>query len=342
MSFFAYEEGFCFDLATHVGAPDQEGVAIQWFDFIHDQCRAYSSQLQPAVAKKVYSCLKAVNDARPRETPTDGDSHTYATVEFDAMKMYQCGHDALWSICSQGVDGRVRDRAQRIANMLKSRGDTRVLSVIVDETAAVLSGLKSAARADLETCVKAGASDLYSCIEGMTISFNTEGSEPAPSASEACVPAGQGSRPTSCDTVLSKIASEEGVSPYLAFAKAQCETYLTKFQPGASKAAIDCLLNPNAQAYPNIYACGVTGLKKTCRTTEVDAVCKEIVDSITAVDRNANKNGRVTRQCRTLLPGLTAAARGEVKSCVPGLARAFSGSPYASAADALYSCIEGL
>jgi hypothetical protein len=349
--FFAYEEGFCSDLAVHyMPSPDEEGVQVRWFDFIYDQCRAYSSQLQPAVAQKVYECLSAENARRPR-APQSSDERSLATAEFNATKMYECGHDAVWSICSDGVDGRVRDRARRMAGAIRANSQSdgegpRSLDAITQEVSAVLSGLKSSARADLETCVVDMKYDLYSCFEGISMSFYADSAfgEAAAATGQACQETG-GASPalTECDAVQAKVereipADDAYRATTISFSRKQCNMYAKKFEPAAAREALSCLLSAK-NTENEIYSCGAQGLKKVCRNPSLDAACKEIVDSVVAVDRDANKGGRLTRQCRTMLPGLKATTQAEVKTCVAPLARSFGRG---SAQYAFYSCIEGL
>ncbi len=346
---YSYEEGYCFDLARWQGTPDAEGIGTRWFDFVYDHCHAYSAQLQPAVAKNVKACLDRADKARPR------DAEGNPTVEFDAGAMYDCGKSALWSICKDGVDARVnsnkdatgKGRCDRIVDSLKARGDSRPTNSILTECMAVLSGLKSPARSQVESCVTTEGWDLYTCVEGISADFfgaEASANEPKPSAAEACAAPASVAAPSAsaCDAVLAKIDAEVKAGAFAVpeFATRHCASYLSNYEPAAAKATIDCLTDPAKETYQNIYACGALGLKKVCRDPgAVDAACKQIVAQIVAVDPQANAGGRVTRECRSLMPGLKAAARTEVAKCTGPLAKSFGKS---LARYAFYSCVEGL
>lgn len=345
MSPYSFEEGFCFDLARFEGAPDAEGFTSNFFDFVYDHCRAYSSQLQPAVAKEVQSCLAKADKARKHTASGD------PAEEFNAGVMYDCGKNALWSICRDGIDGRVnaqkdasgQGRCDRITSAVKKRGDGRPASSILTECMAVLSGLKSPARAQIESCVTSDGWDLYTCVEGISSDFsNSAPEEPQPTPAQACVAPDGATAPAAnaCDAVLAKIKSEGEDVGANGFYVSHCANYLKNFQPAAAKATIDCLMDPARKASDDIYACGAVGLRHVCLDPAgSNATCKQIVDTVKKIDPKADDGGKLTRQCHSLLPGLTPAARQTVIQCVPGLAAEFGES---LAQYTFYSCIEGL
>ena len=348
----SYAEGFCFNLAvSDLRTPDAEGIESGFFDFVWQHCHAYSTQLQPAVAKKVQACLVKADKAR-RVKKADG---TELVNEFDSMAMYNCGKDTLSSICKDGIDGRTnsnkdangKGRADRMTDALVKGGDARPRATILSETMAVLSGLKSGARVQMDRCVTKDFPNLHSCLEGLQadFSFAEDASEPKPTGADACV--GPAANPalaaSACAPVMAKILKEEAEGAFAVpeFAEGKCNDYVTKLEPAAAKAAIDCLLaTKKGDTYQNIYTCGAVGLRRVCQDASLDAECKGIVDSVKTSDPNANTGGRLTRECRALLPGLKPAARREVASCVKQRAPSFATGGFAN--EALWSCVEGL
>ncbi len=352
MKAFSYEEGFCFNLAlSDLRTPDAKGIEGGFFDFVWQHCHAYNTQLQPAVAKKVQTCLAKADKAR-RVTNADG---TEFVNEFDAMAMYNCGKDTLLSICRDGIDGRTnsnkdangKGRGDRMTDALVNGGDTRPRATILSEAMAVLSGLKSGARVQMERCVTKEFPDLHSCLEGLQadFSFADDAREPKPTGAAACVAPTANAAPaaSACAPVMEKIRKEEAEGAFAVpeFAEGKCNDYVTKFEPAAAKAAIDCLMAAKSgDTYQNIYTCGAVGLRRVCQDSSLDAECKGIVDSVKTAAPNANAGGRVTRQCRALLSGLKPEARKEVASCVKTRAPSFATGGFAN--EALWSCIEGL
>ncbi len=368
---YAYEEGFCFDLAVHEGpalkkwdGPTAESTTTRFFDFVYDQCRMYSNQLRPAVADRVKSCLKKANDQRHR------NAEGTATTEFDATKMYDCGRDALEAICKDGIDQRLsRPRCATIARILTSNGQGVDLhgnrlgaQALEDQCMAVFSGMKSSARQQVEDCVKNDKYDMWTCMEGIRSDFElAEAAELAvppelrctkPSASVAPPPSSK------CDEVVAKAKREKETKNQFyvpEYTKSHCEAYRTKLAPAIADKAIECLLDPTRYVYDNIYTCGTEAMGSACRDASVDAACREIVSTIESKEKTilghakptVNAGGRITRQCRTLFAGMTATTRDEVKRCVPDLAKQFAEADRGSANQDLikysfYSCVEGL
>jgi hypothetical protein len=369
---FAYQEGFCFDLAVSTGAPDAEGVTYKFFDFVHEHCRMYSAQLQPAVAKKVQECLQK-SDTRRRNA--DGE----ATEEFDAMAMYNCGKNALNSICNDGIDQRVKGRCDRVVGNLED-GETplAVRNKLNNQCMRIMSGLKVSARDQMEKCTQQGF-DLDSCIEGLEEDFgraqnvaDVEGQaqEPLPAPANECVSQLYGSPYTTaerneklayCKDMSERVAGGGGGTnaAYRKFLEAKCSSYVTKFDRPAADLAIGCLQDASEQPGGTgrvIYSCGTTALKHICRESALDATCKALVDEIGTASKKANAGGRLTRQCRALLPGINDAGVAKIKTCVKEDIAALKTNAANSAGNggnaqeykdsfapyAFYSCVEGL
>jgi uncharacterized protein YaaQ len=372
---FAYQEGFCFDLAVSTGAPDAEGVNYKFFDFVHEHCRMYSAQLQPAVAKKVQECLAKANDARPRIQTAYEDA---ATKEFDAMVMYNCGKDALNSVCNEGIDQRVKGRCDRIAAAAAGEIPSLQIPTYKNKCMRIMSGLKVSARDQMEACAKQGF-DLDSCIEGLEEDFgrtanvaDTEGQaqEPLPAPANECVSQLYGAPYTTaerneklayCKDMSERVADGTGITntAYRKFLEAKCASYVTKFDRPAADLAIGCLQDASEQPGGTgrvIYSCGTTALKHICRETSLDSTCKGMVDEIGSASKKANAGGRLTRQCRTLLPGINEAGVAKLKTCVKEQIASLKTNAANSASNggdaqeykdafapyAFYSCVEGL
>lgn len=374
---YAYEEGFCFDLAVSTGAPDAEGITYKFFDFVHEHCRMYSAQLQPAVAKKTYECLAKANDARPRRAV--GVEESAATTEFDAMAMYNCGKDALNSICNDGIDQRVKGRCDRVVGNLED-GETPVAvrNKLHNQCMRIMSGLKVSARDQMEKCTKQGF-DLDSCIEGLEEDFGRpanvqdlegQASEPLPAPANECVSQLYGSPYTTaerneklayCKEMSEREADGTGSTnvAYRKFLEAKCASYVTKFDRPAADLAIGCLQDASERPGGTarvIYSCGTTALKHICRESSLDATCKGMVDEIATASKKANAGGRLTRQCRALLPGINDAGVAKVKTCVKEEIASLKANAANSAGNggdaqeykdafapyAFYSCVEGL
>jgi hypothetical protein len=359
---FAYEEGYCFDLAVHEGqrarrtripnGPTVEGGLVHFNDFIFEHCRMYGSQLKPAVADKVKECLNKEDKKRK-------NSAGVPIREFDAFKMYECGKEALFSICEDGFDGNVTKRCERLTNFLAGADgagpatddfgdviDGRPREKILNECKAILSGVKSSARAQIDACVTKDKFTIYGCFEGVREDFDGGDKSEDRSPEKNCSAASAGTVPaaSACADVRKKVEDQLAEKPSKFgvpdFAESQCNDYIAKLEPAASELAIKCLLNPpKGSTYSNIFTCGNAGMRSVCRDPGLDDACAQVVKSIREIDRDANKGGRITRQCRELLPGLKPAAQQEVLKCVPDLAKEFGKD---LARFAFYSCIEGI
>jgi|GEM_PF-5219331 len=316
----SFSEGYCFDLARWQGAPDEEGVTDRFDPFIHNQCFAWSTQLQPRIAAAAKVCLDDANQRRKRDVTGE------ATEPFDGLQMYACGINALASICEDGIDGRVKSTCQEIVAAQNNKGNTLTLNACM----ANLTGLRPTARPFVKACATDPEQpfELFSCLESIRVE-----------SIRGCLPGRlEPSRPeaSECEKVTTKATGT--TEAFKRFIASQCESYRTKFAPIAASAALACLTN-SKDIRRNVYECGRVGLNAVCLDSAVDARCNQIVGDITSVDPKANNGGRITRQCRSLLSGLEESARTEVSTCVPAKARLFGAE---SAKFALYSCIEGL
>ncbi|MEZ4439125.1 MAG: hypothetical protein R3B72_08550 [Polyangiaceae bacterium] len=345
---YSFVEGTCFDLARFAPAPqveglpgiaginpDYEGGSIDFDDYVYEHCRMYSSQLRPAIAKRVESCLLAADAERERNEVGD------PIGRFSWEAMYGCGADTLGSICTDEdtIDNRSDSRCDRVAGALESRGQGEGAFGYCQQ---VMTGLRGSARAQIEHCVIHERFDIYTCVEGLVDDAAlAEDEEPR----DECVVAYDFDVPqASCAPVLERLTADEAWAQE--FVAAKCQSYLTRFTGPAADVAIACLMDPERSVTDAIYACGARGLRAVCRNEEVHDACAEMVDTIDAAADAAGKGetpnagGRLTKQCRALLPGLGAEAQVAMKGCVAQQAPSFA--EFEMATYTFYSCVEGL
>lgn len=322
----AFPDGFCHGLARSVQAPDAEGITSGYFGFIEDHCNMYSTQLQPAVAASAYACLKKADDARPRNAAGQ------PTQEFDATTMYECGWDAMKSVCNEGIDGRVnaqkdlsgRGRCDRIVDALAAQATMSGMGFSaakeLNACNRVLSAMKSSGRAQMERCITEKGYDIYTCAEGLDGDLTlVQEDDPRPTVTEACIPAdaeAQVPGPEVCDALNARVRME-GDSAAQRFIVSRCHEFRTQFKPAAAKLAIECLSASAGKVSDKVYECGQKALRKICRDPQVvDGLCDRIVKSVVADSPTANAGGRLTRQCRTLLAGLSSTEQTAAATCV--------------------------
>jgi hypothetical protein len=346
---YSFAEGVCFDIARFAPAPDAEGLpgieginptyegaGIDFDEYLYAHCRAYSSQLRPAIAKRVESCLLEADAERARNEWGD------PIGRFDWTAMYGCGIDTLTSICTDDdtIDNRSDGRCDRISGALETRGEDPEAAFTMCQQ--VMTGLRGTARERLEYCVVNEGWDIYTCVEGLEddSSLNSE-DEPA----EECVVAYDfDGAQSSCAPVLDRLSDEESWA--YDFVASKCQAYVDRFKGKAADVAVACLMDPSQSVTEAIYSCGAKGLRAICRTEDVNEPCQQMVDAIDAAAAAAgqgetpNAGGRITKQCRALLPGLTAEARDAVAACIGTQAESFA--PYGMATYTFYSCVEGL
>lgn len=343
---YSFQEGTCFDLARYVevqpieGRPtiedvnsSYEGGFIDFDDYLYDHCRMYSSQLRPAIAKDVEQCLLTAN--AERQLDANGDP----MGRFSWGAMYECGRDALYSICTDDatIDNRSDGRCERVAENVGGR-----FIDAFSECQQVMTGLRGSARQQIEDCTASGW-DIYTCVESLRDDARlAPPDEPQP---ECVPPTSAVTELSECDTLMFKL-EQEGDADFADFVSAKCDAYETLFSAPAAEATLDCLMSSDTRVMDGIYSCGAAGLRTVCRTSDVEAQCQQIVGAIQEAAANSDaseepdEDGKLTDECLTLMPGLTQAGRDAVAACVPPLAADFA--RYAMAEYTFYSCVEGL
>jgi len=347
---YSFQEGTCFDLARYIevqpieGRPgiedinsSYEGANIEFDDYLYDHCRTYSSQLRPAIAKEVETCLLAAN--AERQLDVNGDP----MGSFSWGAMYDCARDTLYAICTDDdtIDNRSDGRCERIAaNVLASHAGDR--DAVFAECQQIVTGLRGSARQQIEDCTAEGW-NIYTCVEGLRDdAAGAPPSEPQPTCVAPTSATSEGGR---CDALMAKL-EQEGDIGLGNFVSAKCNSYETLFSAPAADATIACLMDPDSPVMDGIYSCGAAGLRAVCRTPDVHAMCDESVGIITQAAEtggspfSANTIDQLIDECDTLMPGLTQAGRDKVAACLPDLAADFA--RYNMAEYTLYSCVEGL
>ena len=310
-----FEEGFCFDLAVSNDGPTREGSNIAFFDFIDEHCRAYHDTMKPAIGAKTQECLAGAK---------------VKGKEFDALKMYDCGRQALKSACA---DPKAQAACQTMSAPLKLT--PQATDTFVRACTSLTSGLEANGRAQISDCVGQAAqgdelAKIFSNDPAALVDSCVEGLSQAPPAAGQCIPNDNDATvvidPTFCADLGKRAAFAQP------FVESHCNMYGAVFKSGAAAQVRKCL-DAAKDVNNDIYDCGRDALRAVCSDASADDACKQIVSAVVSKPGHEKDNagGRLTKQCRSFLSGLKDSGRNQMVACAKG-------DPFFD----LYSCVEGL
>jgi hypothetical protein len=261
-------------------------------------CTGYLTNFKANAAEAARKCISKIK-------PEPGGRG----MLLDWETLYGCGYESLFPSCN--ADGAAAECDALVAQMKDNQrythdNKTDVESVKAECTGA-LSGLVPAARAKVKECITRQGFPVYSCIEGI---------DPAANAKICVDPT---SRPKNEDGKVAVRADNRFQCFYLPgpTMEGMCVALIeaARIGPGAEIAkrmrAAGELSPNNEKSLQNVYNAGLSGLRATCPDDSVNAQCAELVKKYTAAGQS-NAGGRITRECRTLFPGLLKAARDKI------------------------------
>ncbi len=265
---------------------------------IHGTCNGYLTNYKPFARAKVLACMKAL---KPVDIPRDDGPEAFAGGRmFDWSGLYSCGFEAIRQTCAS------EEIASKCAELIARPGHAPWTSDPAvkpqQECQEFLSALTAAGKTQVIKCMTESKFSASSCIEGLRadwqapVCWNPDergGKRRADSAS-SCEALGTTAKSVCLQFMNAMRAPMAAVysDSLVALAKASTETTAN-----------------------SVYVAAVRSLRGTCSNPAVvDPMCRTLVNKWQATQRDVNKGGRLTRECRALFPGLLQSARDRVMS----------------------------
>lgn len=287
---------FCADFAQRAATP-KKGKMPDHYTSVYTQCMTQATRYKSEASEAAMACIKN-GEAAGKQTWDNLYDCGYSSLNAHCM-----GMDAFEAKCKELVDVAIRSP---YAGTHDGRKDPVSLQ---NECKGFLPALEDAAVKEVTKCVKEEGFPLYSCVEGLDAALEDR----------RCIDPNQAQRvpelKATCDRLLTVSSADEGLSN-----QQMCYGIATRLRAAPANAFLDGInaLAENAAVKPvggwDVTQMAGHVMRDTCRNTDVDATCKEIVAGMVAANIS-NKGGRLTRECRNILSALDKKGAEQIKAC---------------------------